>query len=147
MKFSELSDDSTALNLKYEKGIVSFSYDDRLSGKSYLVKIKCPRYRSCFFSIEPVGLEGCARVSVTKLKDLIDVDENGKYAIGKNNAWAVSSGAIIALGLKAEEYPYLASVHALTRMLIYVALPIKSEDDITLEHSGSAVNSINNNLK
>lgn len=133
MKFSELSDDSTALNLKYEKGVVSFSYDDRSSGASYLVKIKCPRYRSCFFSVERVGLDGCARVSIKKLSDLIDVDERGKYMLGENNVRAVSSGAIIALGLKAEEYPYLASVHALTRVVIYVAVPIKSEEDITLE--------------
>jgi hypothetical protein len=37
MRFSELRADSTALNLKYEKGIVCFAYDDRASGASYLL--------------------------------------------------------------------------------------------------------------
>lgn len=135
MKFSELSDNSTALNLKYEKGFVSFSYDDRLSGSSYLVKIKCPRYRSCFFSVVPVGLEGCAKACVDKLSDLLSVDQYGKYALKHNADYlrAVRFGSIIALGLKAEENPYLASIRMTETNFVFVSVPISSEEDIELE--------------
>lgn len=135
MKFSELSDNSTALNLKYEKGIVSFTYDDRASGVSYLVKIKCPRHRSCFFSIEPVGLKGCAKTCIDNLSDLISVDKYGKYTIGEKDVClrTVRFGAVIALGLKAEEYPCLASIRTTGENITYVAVPVISEDDITLK--------------
>lgn len=136
MKFSELSEKSTALNLKYEKGIVSFTYDDLDSKKLYLIKIQCPRYRCCFFSMEPVGLNKCARALIENLSNILGVDKNGNYTLDKKPHNFISpllSGAIIALGLKAEEYPYLASVRMFEKAITYVAVPVSSEDDITLE--------------
>jgi hypothetical protein len=135
MKFSELSDNSTALNLRYEKGVVSFTYDDRVTAISYLVRIQCPRHRSCFYSMVPVGIQGCAIARFEPLKDLIGIDESGKYILKKANSsiGASLSGSLIALGLKADEYPYLASVRIFPKYLTYVAVPVSSEDDITLE--------------
>lgn len=135
MKFTELSDNSTALNLKYENGIISFLYDDKNSSQKYEVKIKCPRHRSCFFSVVPVGLDGCATAVLEKLDTLLEVNEQGKYVLGESGPElrAVRLGAVVALGLKAEEFPYLASVRMTETKFTFISVPISSEDDITLE--------------
>jgi hypothetical protein len=69
------------------------------------------------------------------LSDLISVDKYGKYTLGEKDVClrAVRFGAVIALGLKAEEYPYLASIRTTEVNITYVAVPIISEDDIILE--------------
>lgn len=135
MKFSELSNNSTVLDAKYEKGVVSFSYHDRVRNTSYLVSIKCPRYRSCFFSMEPVGFEKCGEAAIDKLSDHLSIDTNGKFTLGKSDVAlkAVRYGSIIAVGLKADEYPYLASVRSVGSNIVYVSVPIRDENDITLE--------------
>jgi hypothetical protein len=133
MDFESLSPGSTATDAKYQNGIVSCLYLDNLTQCRYLIEFRTPRLRSCFFSCEPIGFDSCAKTKIDRLEELLTV-KNRKYQLGTQNSSlrAARFGSLIAIGLRAEDYPYLASIRTVKTNITFIAVPISSLSDITV---------------
>jgi len=127
IQFTELNDRSTAYDLSYRNSTLFCCYQDSRFGKNYQIEIECPIERPSFYSMAAGGLRNCAKTKIVELSYWLDIDEHGKYRLKKENGLVtLKFGAVLAIGLYADKYKYLASVTT-DIGLVYFAVPVMSE--------------------
>lgn len=139
MKFRSLKENSTASHIRYITSEVSCLYHDAGSDKKFRIRFRCPINRGCFFSTISGPLVGNAKCNFESLDGFLNVDLSGKYVLRPERSLSesIQNGSIIAVGLNSREFPYLASIRMSGALLdvgpTFVAIPVSSENDITLE--------------
>ena len=139
MKFLMLSPGSSAGSLRYITSQATCLYHDMSTDIRYRITFKCPTVRGCFYSGIPGSLYKCASPYIEPVTQYMDIDKSGRYILNSRTRFhnAVLSGALICVGLKAKEFPFIAAIR--TQNIgdgpsgCLIAVPIRSEDDITLK--------------
>jgi hypothetical protein len=92
--------------------------------------------RSCFFSFISGGLINCAVTCIERLDEMLDINTTGFYTLtdSRKISKAARNGAIIAVGLRATDATYLASIRMKDINASFISTPINSENDISLEY-------------